>query len=256
MKMIESVIAGIVQGVTEFLPVSSSGHLVLVHSFFGLSEDTIFFDICLHVATLVAIIFYFRKDIITLIRERDVKWLLYLGVGTVPAVVVGLLYEDRISVIFSDPMLVSAMFLVTGGVLLAAQAMLQRADALKRPPSTVRSFFIGVGQALALIPGLSRSGMTVAAGLFCGMERREAFRFSFLMAIPVVLGITLYKTLTLPVDFFTGVDVAQYSVGMMCALLTGLGSLYLFLRILEKGRLYVFGCYCLILGSAGMFLYK
>jgi len=256
MTMIEAVISGIVQGVTEFLPVSSSGHLVLIHGLFGLSGDNVFFDICLHAATLLAILVFFRKDIAALIRERNARWLLYLGVGTVPAVLAGLLYEERISEMFSDPSKTSVMLLVTGAVLFAAQAMMRRADDRGRSPSTGRSLLVGAAQALALLPGISRSGMTVAAGLFCGMKRTEAFRFSFLLAVPVISGATLYKALTLPADFFSGADAARYGAGMTCAFLTGMGSLYLFGRILEKGRLYVFGCYCLIVGVVGMFLYK
>ena len=124
MTILEALVSGVVQGVTEFLPVSSSGHLVLVHSIFGLDEPKIFFDICLHAATLLAVIVYFAKDIYELMRSRNVKWLGLLAVGTIPAVLAALLFEDQITRFFSSPAKVAYMLIITAMILFAGQLSL------------------------------------------------------------------------------------------------------------------------------------
>ncbi len=256
MSILEATILGIVQGLTEFLPVSSSGHLVLVHSFFGFIEQGIFFDICLHVGTLVAVILYFGKDIIRLIRERNVLWLFCVIIGTIPAVFAALLFEDRISAFFVSPRKAAFMLLVTGFVLFAAQLSLRKEPGAGRGPTLLKSFFVGVAQAFALLPGISRSGMTISAGLFGRMSAENAFRFSFLLSIPAILGALLYKMLKADMGQIVANELGAYLAGIAAALVTGLLSLFLLWKVLRTRCLYVFGIYCLLLGITGILFLK
>jgi len=182
--------------VTEFLPISSSGHLVLAHKFFNITEPVIFFDICLHVATLGAVLLYFRKDIVSLVREKNLKWLFFLAIATVPAVLAALLFEDQISGFFDSAKKVAYMLIVTGVVLFLGQLSLKKAEEKGTGPTFFKSIFVGISQAFALLPGISRSGITISSGLFGGMKKEEAFRFSFLLSVPAILGALGYKIFT------------------------------------------------------------
>ncbi len=252
MSIIEAIISGLVQGLTEFLPVSSSGHLALIHNIFGFDVSDIFFDICLHLATLVAVIVYFRKYIAGLIERREVIWLVYLGIGTVPAVIAALFFENKITAVFGDPVKVSGMLIVTAFVLFAGQAALL-VKRVSRPEATMgRSVIVGIAQAFALVPGISRSGATISVGMVTGMGQEEAFRFSFLLSIPVISGAFLYKILTqdhMEFAFSAGIN---YIIGMICAFVMGLISLNILKRVIIAKKLYIFGIYCLAAGVAGI----
>jgi undecaprenyl-diphosphatase len=256
MSTIEALISGVVQGLTEFLPVSSSGHLVLVHKFFGLSESSIFFDICLHVATLMAVLVYFRKDILSLIREKRVDWLLFIAIGTVPAVIAALLFEEKISLIFVSPKKVAFMFIATALALFVGQISQVKRTSSGKGPTALTSLLVGIGQAFALLPGISRSGMTISSGLLGGMNTENAFKFSFLLSIPVILGATLYKALKID---FAGVvlnNLGNYATGMIAAFVVGLLSLMLLWKAVKARRLFIFGIYCLLLGLAGILFWE
>ncbi|MFH1552392.1 MAG: undecaprenyl-diphosphate phosphatase [Candidatus Omnitrophota bacterium] len=252
----ESLISGIVQGLTEFLPVSSSGHLVLVHSFFGFAEPNVFFDICLHVATLGAIVLYFSRDIVILVRERNTKWLIYIAVATVPAVLAALVFEKRISVFFVSPRKVSFMLVLTALALFAGQLSLWKRTRPGKGPTFFSSLLVGIAQACALLPGVSRSGMTISTGLSAGMKAEEAFRFSFLLSVPIVIAAAAYKALTLDVGAIMSENLKSYAIGMASAFVTGLLSLYLLWRVLRGKRLFIFGVYCLTLGVIGIFFWR
>ncbi|MEA3488932.1 MAG: undecaprenyl-diphosphate phosphatase [Candidatus Omnitrophota bacterium] len=256
MTLTEAVISGAVQGVTEFLPISSSGHLVLVHSFFGFTEPSIFFDICLHIATLAAVVLYFSGDIIRLIRERNYRWLLFLAVGTVPAVLAGLFFEKKIAEFFVNPGKVAFMLILTGIVLLCGQLSLMKRKTEGGGPTFITSLIVGIAQACSLLPGISRSGMTVSAGLLGGMNAEGAFRFSFLLSIPVILGATLYKVLSEDIGAVLSGNIEVYVTGMLVAFMTGILSLRLLWWVLKEKRLFIFGAYCLLAGFAGIFLLK
>ena len=256
MTIIESLISGMVQGLTEFLPVSSSGHLVLVHSFFGFKEPGIFFDICLHAATLGAVLVYFGKDIISLIRERKVAWILYLGIGTVPAVIAALFFEKEISAFFTSPVQVAFMLIVTGLVLFAGHAFLIRESGEKKGPTFLSSILVGVAQAFALIPGISRSGMTISSALAVKMKPEEAFRFSFLLSVPAIMGAVLYKVITVDAGAALSGNILNYALGMLAAFLTGLIGLRFLWKVIRAQKLYVFGFYCITVGLAGIFFLR
>lgn len=252
MTLFEAIISGIVQGVTEFLPVSSSGHLVFVHRLFNAAVPDIFFDICLHAATLVAVIIYFRGDIIDLIRRKQYKWIAYLTIGTIPAVLAALLFEKKIEILFSNMTVVSFMFMGTAIVLFIAQISLWGSQGARKEITFFRSLYIGLAQAVALIPGISRSGMTVSTGIIGGMTKEEAFRFSFLLSIPVIAGATIYKAMRVDTWSFVSGNYNNYIAGMLCAFFVGLLSLNILWKVIKTEKLYIFGIYCFLLSIVGL----
>ena len=256
MTITEAVISGIVQGLTEFLPVSSSGHLVFVHEYFGFTGSSIFFDICLHVATLMAVILYFRKDIISLFVEKRKGYLLYIAIGSIPAIAAALLFEDRIAGFFTSPVKVAGMLVVTAFILMAGQLCLWNSTRSRKPVTWYSSLGVGIAQAFALLPGISRSGITISAALVGGIKADEAFRFSFLLSIPVIAGAAVYKLLfSDAMQVVTG-NLPVYVAGMVTAFIAGILSLRLLWWIISKKRLYIFAIYCFVLGLTGILLWK
>ncbi|MBU0683855.1 MAG: undecaprenyl-diphosphate phosphatase [Candidatus Omnitrophota bacterium] len=251
MTYIHVVLSGVVQGITEFLPVSSSGHLVFLHKFFGFTESSVFFDICLHVATMLAVILYFRKDIIELVRKKNSKYFLYIVLGTVPAGIAGLLFEEKITSVFSNYKLAAVMLILTGCVLFLAQVFLNRKNYITRDINGRFSVLIGVAQAFALFPGLSRSGMTISTALISGIKTEEAFRFSFLLSIPIISAAMLYKLLTIDISSLAlSSGLLKYAVGMVTAFVFGFLSLNFLWRIIKSKTLFIFGIYCIVLGGS------
>ena len=256
MSIFEAIISGLVQGLTEFLPISSSGHLAIIHSFFGVGVSYVFFDICLHLATLMVVVFYFRKDIADIYRRRESIWILYLILGTVPAVLAALLFEKKILLFFQDPRLVFLMLMATGVVLFAGQIVLRMKKAPGGGPDLRKAVLVGLAQACALIPGISRSGTTISAGIASGMKSEEAFRFAFLLAIPAISGAILYKLVSLEQGEIIVMGGINFLIGMTCSFAAGLASLYVLKRVIIARKLYLFGAYCLIAGAAGMMFWK
>lgn len=252
MTLTEAVISGVVQGLTEFLPVSSSGHLALLHGFFGLAEPPVFFDICLHGATLAAVIYFFRGEIARIIRERDMRMAGWVAAATVPAVAAGLLFEDRIEALFASPRVVCAMLLVTALALFAGQWALGAGRIKKGGLSYGRALIVGTAQAAALIPGVSRSGMTVSAGLLSGLEAVKAFMFSFLMSIPVIFAALAYKAIKTDIAAELASGWMNYAAGMLAAFVTGMIGLALLKTVIRVRKLYIFGIYCFLLGIVGI----
>ncbi|MFH1877309.1 MAG: undecaprenyl-diphosphate phosphatase [Candidatus Omnitrophota bacterium] len=254
MKLIEALISGLVQGIAEFLPISSSGHLVLVHKFFGFSEPGMFFDISLHAATLGSVIIYLRKDLAAIIRGKNIRLILYLFVATVPAVLAGLLFESKVEEFFTSSYKVAYMFMVTGAVLFAGQIALSRKEKAVRELNFRNSLFIGIAQACAIFPGISRSGVTISSGISSGLEKDEAFRFSFLLMIPVVAGAALYKAMSVDFGALSHGQYMNYAAGMGTAFFTGICCLHILRKILREKKLYIFAVYCLILGLFCLFI--
>lgn len=256
MSIIQAVIAGTVQGVTEFLPVSSSGHLVLLDRFFNMPEPDLFLDICLHIGTLLAVVVYFRKEIVSMLTGKNAVWILYLVVGTVPAVAATLFFGDNIEAFFGEPRKVACMLIVTALILFAGQLSLRKGGSAERKGFTWgNTIFVGIAQAFALLPGISRSGATISAGFLGGMKREMAFTYSFLLSIPAVAGAAIYKG----VKNFSGAeklmnDTAVYYMGTAAAFAVGFMCLPLLSKVIKGDKLYLFGVYCLIAGSIGFFL--
>jgi undecaprenyl-diphosphatase len=264
-ELIQAVVLGVVQGLTEFLPVSSSGHLIVVPALLGWDDpfiESLAFSVMLHVATLLALLVYFRQDWrrlipagLAAIRDRSFRgdpdrrlaWLLVAS--TVPAVIVGLLLDDVIESAFREPRLV-AMTLVAGAVVLW---LADRLGSRSRPITGVTfpiALGIGAAQALALVPGVSRSGISISAGLFAGLDRESAARFAFLMATPITAGAGLWEIRKI-VAGEAGVELPLVPLlaGMVASLLAGLAAISLLLRYLRSHGTGVFVAYRIALAA-------
>jgi len=192
--MFDAIFWGLIQGLTEFLPVSSSGHLVLIPALFDRPGPDLATNAMLHLGTLAAVLVYYRSDIARMAKfDKPARRLVtLLLIGTVPAVILGLLFEDKVEELISEPKKVAFMLIVTGVILLAT-TLLRLGDKQMTDVQPRDSVLIGLAQAMALIPGISRSGMTISAGLARGLERTEAARFAFLLGIPVIAGAGLLQ---------------------------------------------------------------
>lgn len=243
MTVWQALLLGLVQGLTEFLPISSDGHLALVQMFFTLPND-IFFTVFLHLATLAAVLLFFWKEILAL---RLKQWL-WLAVGTIPAGLVGVVFGELIEASANYLWIVALGFLVTGVANVLSQRFIKRENTSTWPtlPQTV---LIGIAQATALMPGISRSGTTVAMGLSLGLKREDAFRFSFLLLIPATVGAVGLESIKLLRDNVAPPNVMLLALAMLVAFGTGLASLRLLQLMINQARLALFGYYCLILGG-------
>ncbi|RKX29379.1 MAG: undecaprenyl-diphosphate phosphatase [Candidatus Zixiibacteriota bacterium] len=252
----DAVLLGILQGLTEFLPVSSSGHLVLTQAILGVKEPGVSFELLVHLGTLLAVLVYFRQRIFQLvisIFRNDMKTerriLGYLIIGTIPAGLAGLLLNDLFEEAFSSPMFTSAMLIATGFILLSTRFVKQLNKAVRLPSAIV----MGIGQAIAILPGISRSGSTIASGLLLGVKPEEAAEFSFLLAIPAILGAVVLKS-----NELLALDsslVPQYLLGTILAFVFGLLAVIILMRIIRQGRFAVFAYYCFAAGAFGLYLF-
>jgi undecaprenyl-diphosphatase len=262
MTTLQVIILAIVQGLTEFLPISSSGHLVLVPAFFAWADQGLAFDVAVHFGSLLAVLAFFRKDILGLIKGgfqvlggkvETVESRLALGIvlGTIPAAIAGLLLVDWIEENLRSPSVI--VFTLSGYAILMILA--DRLGKRERNISHVTlkdAFLIGCAQALALIPGTSRSGVTITAGRFLGFERQDAARFSFLLAVPVILLATLFSLLGLIMSDDV-VAWGQLAVGVAVSAVVAYLSIEFFMRFVSKIGLLPFAIYRLIL--AGVIVY-
>lgn len=265
MTGIEAILLGVVQGLTEFLPISSTGHLIIARDVFGISDTyALAFDAMLHLATAAAVILYFFKDIRMLINtalrklarlpvnESDQVLLTAILVGTIPAGILGLMLESTMETLFRNPLLVAGV-LVAGSVLFM-YAEWRYLNEPRQGTMTVRKgLIVGAFQALALIPGMSRSGSTIVGGMLLGLSRHDAARFAFLLAIPVILGAGCKKFLEL---ISLGGDVAWGAVliGAVAAFGTGLLAIHFMLSFVRKHTLWPFIWYRIILAGFVAFL--
>lgn len=241
MNILEGFILGVLQGLAEFLPISSSGHLVIGQQLLGLAEPQLTFEIVVHFATLFSIIFYFKKQLLAL-KLEDLKLLL---IASIPAGLVGIFFRMQIQQAFSSVNLVALALVVTGILNLVVDRYLQKAPG--RKTLDVRSaLVIGFAQALAILPGISRSGTTIGAGVLQGVDRERAFSFSFLLSIPAVIGAMLLEVLS--ANQGMSIITPAMLAGALSAFVVGLLSLKLFHKIIRRARLEVFGWYCLALG--------
>jgi len=268
----EGILLGIVQGLTEFLPVSSSGHLVLVQSLIkGFQQPGVLFDVMLHFGTLLAIVFFLRRDIYDILKALiPLKWYqkrgddydeslihtrrktaLFIGVGTACTGVVGFMVKDHIHGFFERVEVVALMLLVTGGLLFVSD-MVKNTPRGEKDLNIYDSIIIGIVQAASLMPGLSRSGSTIAFGIFRKLDGETAARFSFLLSVPAVMGATVFE-----LRYISGVspgDMAIYVAGMIAALITGFLTLKLLFFIIKKRRLSIFALYCWVLGLSTLII--
>ena len=255
MSLIQAIILGVIQGVTEFFPVSSSGHLVIFQALFGLKEPQLAFDIFLHFGTLVSIAIFFHKDIINLFVDlrgptSEVppprSTLVYLIIASIPTAIIGFLFKDAVEDLFGMPKLVGAMLLVTGVWLFFAS---RRSKKIKQPSNLnfLNSIVIGIAQGIAVVPGISRSGATIGAGLATGLEREAAFKFSFLLAIPAVAGACILKAHKITTIVAKG-EAFVFLAGGIAAAITGIVTLRALLGLVKNNKLSLFGIYCILAG--------
>jgi undecaprenyl-diphosphatase len=266
LTVLEALILGVVQGVTEFLPVSSSAHLVLVPEFFNIPAPSVAFDVLLHLATLIAVIGYFigdvRKIVISLVAPRrmekqEVKYwrrlFAWLVIGSIPAAVIGGALSGFFEDLFSSTAAVGIFLVVTSCLLWGADAFSGRAARAARQPASLGemrpldALVVGCYQALAIAPGLSRSGSTIAAGVFLGFDRQTAAHFGFLLSIPAILGAFLFSL----GDIAGGAGGAgglAYLVGFIAAVVSGFLAVRFMMRFLKQHRLRPFAIYTLALG--------
>ncbi|MFH2050644.1 MAG: undecaprenyl-diphosphate phosphatase [bacterium] len=254
MSYIDAIILGIIQGLTEFLPISSSGHLVLAQNLLGVKQPGVSFELVVHLGTLLAVLVYFRWQLIALIKsifdstmkeERSI--ILFLIVGTIPAVIVGLFFKDFFEEAFGSPAFTSAMLIVTGLILFSTKLVKQG----NKQVSLITAIIMGIGQAFAILPGISRSGSTIAAGMLFGVYPSKAAEFSFLLAIPAILGAVVLKFSDL-----LAIDkalIGHYAVGAVFSFIFGLAAVSMLLAIVKKGKLEYFAYYCVAVGSVGLY---
>lgn len=239
MTIWEAALLGVVQGITEFLPISSDGHLALMHHLLGMGQLDLTFDVFLHGMTLLAIIIFFWKDIWKLSRQEMVG----IALGTVPAVVVGLFIKDYLEPLSASLLIVGGFLMVTGVMNLFADRCLSRQKEGTSEVAPRQALVIGLFQAFAILPGVSRSGGTVASAVAMGVDRQAAFRFSFLLGIPAIAGATLLQFVDAAQAGFPDVVVVPYGIGGGLAFVVGLGALAFFRWVMKHARLELFGWY-------------
>ena len=246
MSIIDIVILGILQGITEFLPVSSSGHLVLAQYMLGIESPGNTLEILFHIGTLFSVFYVFNKDIksivISLNEKPTQKLVIYIIIATTPAVIIGLIFKSHIVNLFSSIVPVGYALLLTGAILTFSINFKNKNKSL----SYLYSLLIGLAQAIAIIPGISRSGTTISISMLLGIPPKEAARFSFLLSIPVIIGAGLLGFLELE---SYGLLTPKFIItGILTSFIVGTLSLKTLLKILEVGRFYFFGIYCVIAG--------
>ena len=264
-QLVQAIVLGIVQGLTEFLPISSSGHLIVVPALLNWQDpfiESLAFAVMLHVATLLALLLYFARDWVRLIPaglaalrdrsfrgdpDRRLAWLLVAA--SVPAAIVGVVLNDLIETVFREPRLV-AMTLVAGAIILWLADRIGSRTRTIEQLSFTNALAIGAAQAVALIPGVSRSGMSISAGLFAGLDREAAARFAFLMATPITAGAGLWEARKI-ISGEAGVDlpVVPLVAGMLAALLAGLVAIAFLMRYLRTHGVGVFVAYRLVVAA-------
>jgi undecaprenyl-diphosphatase len=268
LSIIDVIILAVVQGMTEFLPVSSSGHLVLVQQLLNLNDPQIvLFDVFVHFGTLISVMIIFRKDIVEILRsflqaikkalskeEHKKTEYFQLGlailVGSIPAGLVGFVFHRQVEEIFTDPKF-AAMNIVITGLVLFLTRIAKPIEGKK--VSIFASIFIGLAQMTAILPGISRSGLTMSAALFMKVSPMQAARFSFLLSIPVIIGATLLEAYKL-IAFGTTIGFIQITIGIVMSATAGYVAIKMLLRIMEKGKFSWFSLYCLVVGVIGIFL--
>ncbi|MDY7075531.1 MAG: undecaprenyl-diphosphatase UppP [Chloroflexota bacterium] len=255
MNLFQAFLLGVLQGATEFLPVSSSGHLVLVPWLLGWPASGLAFDVVVHWGTAVAVIVYFWRDWVSIFKSinlkspdlKSVAWLILLG--TVPAALLGYLLDDFFEAMFARPIAAASFLLVTAALLTASERLGRRQRDLDTL-DWLDALLIGLAQALAIFPGISRSGSTIAAGLARGLRRESAARFSFLLATPTILGAGLLKVVDLAQMGGLAAQAPTLVVGFLAAGLVGFGCIHFLLRYLQRRPLYPFAIYCAAAGIA------
>jgi len=258
MTWLEALILGIVQGLTEFLPVSSSGHLELGKALFNLhlaATDSITFDVIVHGGTALSTIVVFRKDIIQIIKglfefkwNQETKFIFFVIISMIPAAFVGIVFEEQITQLFNGQVL------LVGAMLIITSLLLFLADYAKKTHKSVNAteaFVIGVAQAIAILPGISRSGATISTSVILGIDREKAARFSFLMVLPLIIGKMILDVKTIYETGGDGMDISIFVlvIGFVAAFISGLFACRWMITLVKRAKLKYFAYYCFAVGA-------
>ncbi|MGI9546933.1 MAG: undecaprenyl-diphosphate phosphatase [Flavobacteriaceae bacterium] len=254
MEVLDAIILGIVQGLTEFLPVSSSGHLELGKAILGdksIPEESLLFTVVLHFATALSTIVVFRKEVLEIIQglfqfkwNDQTKFSLKIVISMIPATLVGLLFEEQLELLFGG------MVQLVGFMLIVTALLLYFADRAKDTDNQVtywNSFIIGIAQAIAILPGISRSGATISTSVLLGVDKNRAARFSFLMVVPLIFG-KIIKDIMGGELSFQGDGVLAMSAGFIAAFIAGLAACTWMIQLVRRSKLTYFAIYCLLVG--------
>lgn len=259
MNWLEAIVLGIVQGLTEFLPVSSSGHLELAKSIFGdINNDGMLMTVVLHFATALSTLVIFRKEVLEIIKgiflfswNQETFFSIKIILSMIPAVFVGLYFDETIELLFNGNLVFVGLMLLLTGILLF---LADRAKNTNREVSFKHALIIGIAQAIAILPGISRSGATIATSVLLGIDRSKAAKFSFLMVVPLIFGKMIKDILSGDVADST-VPFTELTVGFFAAFFTGLLACKLMISLVKKSKLIYFSIYCFLVGlSAILFL--
>lgn len=270
MNFIQAILMGIVQGLSEFLPVSSSAHLVFTSNFYKVfknipivaqSNEEVFFDIMLHLGTLIAVLIFFRKDVWEILKalfsackkrdfsEHKAKLALYIIVGTLVTIALALPFNEVAEHLVYHPALVGGLLIITGGVLFFSEYLSKKKDNKSDRVNLKQALLIGLAQGVAVLPGFSRSGWTMATGLFTGLDRQTAARYSFLLSIPIILGASMvYPIIKIDVAEAVGYNWSAILAGTVVSGVVGYLCIKYFMKFISKFSLNVFGYYCVIMG--------
>lgn len=259
MSLLESIILGIIQGLTEFLPVSSSGHLEIAKAIFGdklVAHDSLTFTVVLHFATALSTIVIFRKEIWEILKglfqfkwNEETKFSLRIIISMIPAVIIGLFYEEKLESLFGGKiMFVGFMLLITALLLLLAD----RAKNTSKSVSFKNAFIIGISQAIAMLPGISRSGATISTSVLLGVDRTKAARFSFLMVVPLIFGKVAKDMMSGGISF-SGDQFGIMSAGFIAAFISGLFACSWMISLVKRSKLSYFAIYCTVVGLIAIF---
>lgn len=248
MSTLEAIILGIIQGLTEFLPISSSGHLVLFQKLLKVQEANLTFDIMVHFGTLIAVIVYFWSDIVAIIKKPLNKLPIYIIIATIPTGVIGLAFSDFFDKLFQTGQTLGIEFIITGLIIWLAESLRSGSKGL-REITVTDALLIGTCQGLAILPAISRSGLTIAGSLFRGLNRKFAAKFSFLLSIPAILGATVVEGKDLLGANINPDLLLPIIVGTVAAALAGYLAIKFMIRILERGSLKIFSYYVFTLGA-------
>ncbi len=270
MTYIESIILAILQGLTEFLPISSSGHLVLAEHLLGVKKSGIDFEVFVHFGTMLSVVLIFWKDIFEILRsffakifqfgrlkenfksDANFKTSILIIWASIPAGVAGVLFEEKIELAFQNPKLTSLFLIITGIILFSTRFAKNKPE---KDFGLASSFFVGVAQAFAILPGISRSGTTISAGMLAGINGVKSARFSFLLSLPAIFGATLLKTKEI-VELSLFDKLPQLLLSSLIAFVTGYIAIKFLLKIISRGNFSAFAYYCAIVGLIGLIFLK
>jgi undecaprenyl-diphosphatase len=270
MNIIQAILMGIVQGLSEFLPISSSAHLVFTSNFYKVfkgieivqtSNEEVFFDIMVNLVTLIAVLIFFRKDVLKIVKalvhaiiskdwtDKDAKLGLFIIIGTIITIILALPINEIAEKLVYTPSIVGVLLFITGFALLYSEHKSKKLESKKDTLDLKTSVLIGIAQGFAALPGFSRSGWTIATGLFLGLDRITAARYSFLLSIPIILGASMVYPLV-KIDIHEAISYNWYAIicGTLVSAIVGYLCIKYFMKFISKFSLAIFGYYCLIMG--------